>query len=107
MFAKVNTEASAIDKTLNAAVEAEKQKSINSLSNIEQKANKALKQKSETEVNQIKGIKSKLFPNGVPHERFDNFSIFYLKWGQDFLDFLKQNLKYDLKELNQIFLIEE
>lgn len=106
LFSKINNEAGAIDKTLNAAVEAEKQKSINGLSGIEQKVNKALKQRSEIEVNQIKGIKSKLFPNSVPHERYDNFSAFYLKWGKEFLDILKKDLKYDLKELNQIFLVE-
>ena len=63
------------------------------------KANKALKQKLDTEINQIKNIKQKLFPNGTPQERFDNFSSFYLKYGNNFFTELKKvanplNLKH-------------
>ncbi len=107
LFSKINEAASIIDKTLGGAVDAEKQKSINSLSAIEQKVNKALKQRSETEINQIKNIKSKLFPNALPQERVDNFSMYYVKWGADFFRSLKDDLNYDLKELGQIFFIEQ
>ncbi len=106
LFSKLNEEASATDKTLSAAVEAEKQKALNSLANIEQKLNKAIKQRSETELNQIRSIKNKLYPGNTQQERFDNFSTFYSKWGIEFLDFLKANLKYNLVNLNRI-VIEE
>ncbi|HWY10752.1 MAG TPA: bacillithiol biosynthesis cysteine-adding enzyme BshC [Bacteroidia bacterium] len=106
LYGKLNEEASVIDKTLSAAIEAEKQKALNSLANIEQKLNKAIKQRSETELNQIRSVKSKLFPENTQQERFDNFSTFYSKWGKDFLDFLKSNLKYDLVSFNRT-VIEE
>ncbi len=107
LYSRVNREASEIDKTLSSAVEAEKQKSINALTNIEAKLNKALKQKSETEINQIKALKNKLFPNHAPQERFDNFSMPYLKWGPEFLNFLKESLEYDLIDWDQVFVGEE
>mgnify|MGYP001593215938 CR=1 FL=1 len=106
LYGKLNAEALQTDKTLVITVEAEKQKVLNSLASIEQKLNKAIKQKSETELNQIKAVKGKLFPDNKPQERSDNFSTFYSKWGKEFLDFLKVNLKYDLVNTNRV-VIEE
>lgn len=83
---------SGVDKTLNAAAMAELQKTINGVDLLIGKANKALKQRSETEINQITGVKQKLFPNAVPQERFENFSGFYLKYGVAFLSQLKENI---------------
>ena len=84
---------SGVDKTLNAAALAEQQKTINGLDLLVGKANKALKQRSETEINQINGIKQKLFPNSVPQERYENFAGFYLKYGSQFFKELKENIK--------------
>jgi bacillithiol biosynthesis cysteine-adding enzyme BshC len=84
---------SAVDKTLNAAAMAELQKTINGVDLLIGKANKALKQRSETEINQITGVKQKLFPNAVPQERFENFSGFYLKYGAAFLSQVKENIR--------------
>ncbi len=84
---------STVDKTLNAAAMAELQKVINGVEQLIGKANKALKQRSETEINQINGVKQKLFPNGTPQERSENFAGFYLKYGPDFFKGLKENIK--------------
>lgn len=84
---------SAVDKTLNAASMAELQKVLNGVEQLIGKANKALKQRSETEINQINGVKQKLFPNGTPQERSDNFAGFYLKYGKTFLSELKENIR--------------
>ncbi len=83
---------SAVDKTLNAAAMAELQKVINGVEQLTGKANKALKQRSETEINQINGVKQKLFPNNTPQERLENFAGFYLKYGKAFLTGLKENI---------------
>jgi bacillithiol biosynthesis cysteine-adding enzyme BshC len=107
IYTKINSEAAKVDKTLGGAVDSEKQKTLNSISAIEAKMNKAVKQRSETEVNQIKGIKSKLFPNNLPQEREDNFSMYYVKWGKDLIKFLKENLNYDLKNQEQIVITEK
>ena len=76
----------AVDKTLSGSASAELQKDINGLKAIEAKANKSLKQKSETEINQIKTIKQKLFPENIPQERFDNFAPYIIKYGFDFIN---------------------
>lgn len=106
LFKKISEETGKIDKTLNAAVEAEKQKNLNSIAALEQKTVRAIKAKLDTEVNQIKSVKSKLFPNGVPQERVGNFSTYYNKWGSEFLSSLKENITYDL-ESNKNIVIEE
>ncbi|MDO8999492.1 MAG: bacillithiol biosynthesis cysteine-adding enzyme BshC [Bacteroidota bacterium] len=93
-----------VDKTLNAASLAELQKTINGLDLLITKANKALKQRSETELNQITAVKQKLFPNSIPQERFDNFSGLYLKYGISFFKALKE--KIQPFELNHKLFIE-
>ncbi|MES2565318.1 MAG: bacillithiol biosynthesis cysteine-adding enzyme BshC [Bacteroidota bacterium] len=95
-----------IDKTLGGSAEAEKQKAINGLAAIEQKINKALKQKSETDVNQIWAIKEKLFPRNIPQERYDNFSMYYSKYGKEFIAGLKSELTYDLEKFEYLILKE-
>lgn len=100
IYASILETVSAIDKTIAGTTEAEKQKSINGLSNIEQKINRSLKQKSETDINQIWGIKGKLFPNNVPQERHDNFSMYFTKYGNAFIPELMTQLTYTLSDFN-------
>jgi len=88
LFEKVQQKAAEVDKTLESAVKAELQKAIGGLQNIEAKMNRAIKQKSETEINQIKAIRQKVFPEEQPQERVDNFSQYYLKYGANFIDTL-------------------
>lgn len=107
LYSKLNEDALQADKTLGGAVEAEKQKVLNSINMIEQKINKAIKQKSENELNQIRLIKEKLFPGGIAQERVDNFSMYYSKWGKEFIDFLKDNLNYDLEKQYQLVIKED
>ncbi len=95
-----------IDKSLIGSAEAEKQKAINGLQTIEQKINRALKQKSETDVNQIWNVKGKLFPNNIPQERYDNFSMYYSKYGNSFIKELMEELTYDLKKIEYTILLE-
>lgn len=89
IFDKLSSKALEIDKTLENTVKAELQKTINSINGLEAKLNKALKQRSETEINQIKTIKAKLFPEGIPQERYDNISAYLSKFGMNFIDELK------------------
>lgn len=95
-----------IDKTLVGTTEAEKQKAINGISSIEEKINRALKQKSETDVNQIWSIKEKLFPKNTPQERYDNFSMYYTKYGKEFVISVMETLTYDLEKFEYTILIE-
>jgi len=93
MYNNISKNAALIDKTLVSSIEAELQKHLNSLSSIEEKLIRAQKKKMETTINQIRGIKSKLFPNDGLQERYDNFIPYYLKYGQEFFDILFENLQ--------------
>lgn len=95
-----------IDKTLQGSVDAEKQKTLNGISSIEQKMNRAIKQKAETDINQIKNVKAKLFPNQIPQERYDNVSMYYAKYGKAWIAELKNILNYRLGEINYTVLTE-
>lgn len=106
LYASLSETVTTIDKTLGGTVEAEKQKAANGIATIEQKMNRALKQKSENDVNQIWAMKGKLFPNTTPQERYDNFSMYYTRFGKDFIKTLMDLLVYDLKEFEYTVLTE-
>ena len=106
VFDTLGQEIAAIDKTLLGAVEAEKQKALNGLAGIEQKITRALKQRSETDLNQLRGIKAKLFPENTPQERYDNLGMYYAKYGRDFITQLKEQLIYDLDNFQYTVLTE-
>lgn len=90
LFSEISAKAIAVDATLKASVEAELQKGLNSLKNIEAKLLRSEKQKQEININQIKKIKDKYFPDGSLQERFENFSPYYLKYGKHFISELKE-----------------
>lgn len=90
LFAEISAKAIAVDQTLKGSVEAELQKAINSIKNIESKLLRSEKQKQEININQIKKIKNKYFPDGSLQERFENFSPYYLKYGKHFINDLKE-----------------
>ncbi|PWK21440.1 bacillithiol biosynthesis cysteine-adding enzyme BshC [Arcicella aurantiaca] len=78
VFDKILEKAVKIDKTLEGAVKGEQQKVLNALENLEKRLKKAEERNQEVEVNQLLGLKQKLFPNGVPQERAENFLNFSL-----------------------------
>lgn len=78
VFDEILNKAIKIDKTLEGAVKGEQQKVLNALENLEKRLKKAEERNHETEVNQLLGVKQKLFPNGTPQERSENFLNFYL-----------------------------
>ena len=93
LFDQLIIKITGVDKTLHAATLAERQKTLNGLDLLIGKANKALKQRSETEINQINSVKQKMFPNTLPQERFENFSGLYLKYGPGLINQLKDKIK--------------
>lgn len=90
LYTDLFKKSSEIDKTLEGLVKAELQRTLNSISSIEGKLNRSLKQRSETEINQIKNLKLKLFPENTAQERYDNLSAFYSKYGKGFIDAVKK-----------------
>lgn len=106
IYSSIIETVNSIDKSLVGTTEAEKQKAINGIATIEQKINRALKQKSETDVNQIWSIKEKLFPKNTPQERYDNFSMYYTKYGKEFISNIMETLTYDLESFEYTILKE-
>lgn len=78
LFGEAKGKISAVDKTLEASVEAELQKSLKSLETLEQKAIRAIKQKNEQSLKQIETIYDRIFPSGIFQERYENFTRFQL-----------------------------
>jgi uncharacterized protein YllA (UPF0747 family) len=66
-----------VEPTLKAAVLAESKKLQGSMEGLQARVIKAQKQKHETEVNQIRALKAKLFPENHLQERHDSFMNFY------------------------------
>jgi uncharacterized protein YllA (UPF0747 family) len=90
MFGELAEKVNAVDPTLKANVEAELQKTLGSLNNIESKLVRSVKQKQEVSINQIRKLKDKFLPEGVLQERHDNFAPYYLKYGENFIPDLKE-----------------
>ena len=51
-----------------------------------------IKKKNEINIEKINRFKDFSFPNGQLQERHSNFISFYLKYGDNFLEMLKENL---------------
>jgi bacillithiol biosynthesis cysteine-adding enzyme BshC len=88
----LSKEAASYDPTLRATVESEKQRMMNSLQTLEQKIIRAAKKKNENDVNKIRKVKEKLFPDGKLQERQTSALTYLLQWGPEFIDILLKNL---------------
>lgn len=102
VFAEVSQKAMAVDITLKGSVEAELQKALNALKNLESKLVRSEKQKQETNINQIKKVKEKFFPEGALQERYENMTPYYLRSGKKLIADLKEQfdpLDYELSIL--------
>jgi bacillithiol biosynthesis cysteine-adding enzyme BshC len=104
VFASIKQQAEATDKTLSGTVEGELQKTLKGIENIEQKIVRALKTKNETAINQLKGIKQKLFPEDSIQERYDNFSQFWIR-NENFIADLKEAFETELDDLSGYLLL--
>jgi bacillithiol biosynthesis cysteine-adding enzyme BshC len=89
LYAGLSEKAVLTDPTLKGTVEAELQKALNGLKNIESRLLRSEKQKQETSINQLKKLKDKLFPEGNLQERYDNMAPYYLKYGKGMIAELK------------------
>lgn len=99
VFANLKKSIAGVDKTLEAATEAELQKGLKGIEALEQKAIRAIKQKSERSINQIEAIYARIFPGGVPQERVENFLRYYLG-NINFIEELKDNLSPEGNSMN-------
>ncbi len=93
IFDTLKSKAYTADKSLESFVESEHTKAIKQIEQIESRIKRAIKKNEETSLNQLKNLKTKLFPgaNGL-QERSDNFMSFYLTHGEKLFDILLENL---------------
>jgi len=77
-FESIKSKANDIDQSLEGFVMSEFKKVEKGVENIQKRLKKAEEQKEDVKINQLKSILDKLFPDGNPQEREDNFLNFYI-----------------------------
>jgi bacillithiol biosynthesis cysteine-adding enzyme BshC len=91
-FNAIKEKSTVIDKSLGDYIDAEFAKHNKIIEQIENRINRSIKKNEEVNINQIKNLLNKLFPNGGLQERHDNFIQFYNILGQRFFNILRDNL---------------
>jgi len=93
IFEKLKLRAHKIDPTLSPSTEAVQARLKKAIDSLEKKLVKAEKINYHTRLEQVELIKNALFPHGSLQERSENFGLFYVKWGQPFIDELIRNFE--------------
>ncbi|MGB7841609.1 MAG: bacillithiol biosynthesis cysteine-adding enzyme BshC [Salinimicrobium sp.] len=75
------------------AVKAQEVKQLKGLEKLEKRLLRAQKRKLEDEVSRIAELQEVLFPQGGLQERHDNFSEFYLEYGEELIPILIRELQ--------------
>tara|TARA_B100000401_G_scaffold431044_1_gene366581 strand:+ start:2348 stop:3895 length:1548 start_codon:yes stop_codon:yes gene_type:complete len=80
------------DHDIQRSILASKKQQLNLIEKLEKKLVRNIKKKNEINIEKINRFKDFSFPNGQLQERHSNFISFYLKYGDNFLEMLKENL---------------
>jgi len=91
-FLEIKEKIKNIDPTLIASTDAELQKTKKGIEQLEQKTIRALKQKNDLRIAQVRAIKNALFPEGIIQERIES-CLYYLAWDNEFIDALKESFE--------------
>ncbi|WP_428328238.1 bacillithiol biosynthesis cysteine-adding enzyme BshC [Mucilaginibacter sp.] len=86
VFEKIKLRAYKIDSTLAPSADAVQTRLKHAIDNLEKKLIKAEKRNYHTRLEQVESIKADIFPKNSLQERSENFGLFYVKWGQRFID---------------------
>lgn len=82
----IKLRSSRIDPTLAQSTSAIQARLEHAIDRLEKKLIRAEKKNYHTRLEQIDHIKAELFPKDSLQERTENFGLFYVKWGQQFID---------------------
>ncbi|TXC81984.1 bacillithiol biosynthesis cysteine-adding enzyme BshC [Luteibaculum oceani] len=104
LFQLLKAKVEQVDPTLGNSVEAQEKGFEKALDSIQKKLKKRLKERQETEINQVKNIKSRLFPDGGLQERSENVLHYLAKHGNEFFDIIKEESGDIKSEFNLIYL---
>ncbi|MBE7178811.1 MAG: bacillithiol biosynthesis cysteine-adding enzyme BshC [Mucilaginibacter polytrichastri] len=84
-FERLKLRAYKTDPTLAPSTEAVKVRLEKAIGNLEHKLLRAEKRRYESTLQQIDAIHDALFPGGALQERSENFGLYYVLWGRDFI----------------------
>jgi len=90
---KIKLRSSKVDPTLAQSTSAIQARLEHAIDRLEKKLVRAEKRNYHTRLEQIDHIKAELFPKDSLQERTENFGLFYVKWGQQFIDELIRNFE--------------
>ncbi len=90
LYNKLQNIAATIDATLMDHVISLKTHTLKKIQELEKKLLKAEKAKFQTAIDQINHLKLSLFPGNNLQERTDNFSLYYSKYGEKWMDIIYQ-----------------
>ncbi|TZF82175.1 bacillithiol biosynthesis cysteine-adding enzyme BshC [Pedobacter sp. BS3] len=93
IFEKIKLRAFKIDTTLAPSTEAVRERLHHQLQSLEKKLLKAEKRNYATALGQIERLREKLFPGGGLQERKENFGMFYVQYGDEFIRTLVRYFK--------------
>ncbi len=93
VFDKIKLRAHKIDSTLEPSAAAVQARLKHAIDSLEKKLVRAEKRNYPTRLEQAEHIKDALFPKDSLQERIENFGLFYVKWGQSFIDELIRNFE--------------
>jgi bacillithiol biosynthesis cysteine-adding enzyme BshC len=92
LFDDLVLKARSIDVTLEASVAAERTRAVKSIGKLEHKFLKAEKKKFGWQTEQIRNLKTRLFPANSLQERKENFMPWYVQQGPAFFDLVLEHL---------------
>ena len=99
---KMAEKAKDVDKSLEQVFAGEAKRMEKSLEGLEKRVQKAQKRKEEEQINQIRSIINRVYPNGGLQERSENFSQLYLKLGRGMFDLIYDSIDVFKASMNVI-----
>lgn len=97
IFEEIIEKIKMIDGSLTGYIKAEESKVLKNFDQIEKRLKKAEERNQEMAINQLMGLKEKLFPNGSLQERHQNFLNFYINNPQFIEELLEHLDPFDFK----------
>jgi len=91
VLAKMGESAEKIDFTLRASAKAEEQRILNAVTNLEKKMMRAEKKNHKQLLTWVNEVFDTVFPKNSLQERKENFSQYYLEYGDDWIDWMIEN----------------
>ncbi len=91
-----------VDPTLQGSVESTVSRMLHHLQHLEEKTTAAYRRKNEQVLQQTKKFQQAIFPNRDLQERVLNFTYFYNKYGEEFMETLFRELPSYAKSHNVV-----